>query len=147
MQSSVRWLSISVGFFLLGAAPAFAQSEASKTVTYVKVHGVAHKPSDTGDQNVTISLEINEKYYLIGDKVPEDLAPFRFRVKFLVNGKPVEAKITYPAGKIEKDKLLGDYTIYEGKVTCTGTIRRVAGDTSPVEVVVTMQGYPQQRGY
>src|SRR5438105_3558372 len=82
----------------LAAAPALAQPETSKTAAHVKIHGVADKPNDTGHQIVTISLEINEKYFLIGDKVPEDLAPSQFRVKFLINGKLAEAKITYPRG-------------------------------------------------
>ena len=138
-------LLIVVAVFCWATVPALAQSERSKTATYVKVQATAEKPNGTGHQVVTISLDIDEKYFLIGDKVPDDLAESRFRVRFLINGKPAESEITYPAGKIEKNKPLGDFTIYEGKVTCKGTIRREAGDTSPIELVISMQGYPQQR--
>jgi hypothetical protein len=138
---------ISVGVLLYAAGPVLAQPERSKTSSYVKVRGVANKPNDTGRQIVTVTLEIDENYILIGDKVPEDLATLQFQVKFIINGKPAEAEILYPRGKVEKDKVFGDYTIYEGKVACTGTVRRAAGDTSPIEVVVTMQGYPQRRTY
>lgn len=141
----IRRNLVAVVVLLCIALPATAQPAKSKTASYVKVRAIAHKPNEAGHQKVTIFLEVDEKYFLIGNKVPVELEPLRFRLKFMVHGKPAEAEITYPSGKIEKDRLSGDYTIYEGKVACRGTIRREVGDTSPVEIIITMQGYPKQR--
>jgi hypothetical protein len=136
------------GLLLMTVMPAglLAQPEKIKTATHVKVRAEATKPAD-GRQTVRIELEIDPDYYLIGNQVPELLAPSGFRVSFLVKEMPVAADIVYPPGTLKKNDIIGDYTKYRGKVVTTATVQRAAGDTGPLEVVLWMQGYPLRQTY
>ena len=49
-------------------------------------------------------------------------------------------KETYPKGELSPDKTVGNFFIYEGKVTITLQIKRASGDTSPLEANVAIQG-------
>jgi hypothetical protein len=124
-----------------------AQSEKSKTSTYAKVQAVASKPDANGRQVVTVTIDIDEGYFLIGHTVCDDMVPWQFKMKLQIEGKPLPAEIAYPSGTLEKNELVGDYTTYRGKIVATAVIRRTVGDTASMEVAVTMQGYPKSRGY
>ena len=136
-----------LGLLVYAACPAkvSAQPAEIKTATYVKVQAVASKPEDAGVQKVTVTLEIDKDYFLTGNQVPEGLEHSRCRVSFRIAGKAINAELVYPPGKLENDIGIENYTIYEGTVTITGTIRRAIGDTSPIEAIVRMRGLPQHR--
>src|SRR5262249_570923 len=88
MQSDRAWFIPEFGRVvvrLCAVLPAVAQPEKSKTAAYVKVQAVTDDPDGAGRQAFTISLEIDEKYFLIGDRVPGDLEELRFRVEVVVN--------------------------------------------------------------
>ncbi len=144
---SLGCLAISMVAVLCPALPIVAQPEKSKTGSYVKVHASADKPNAVGQQIVTVFLDIDDKYFLIGNMVPEDFEDARFQVRFLINGKPAKATISYPPGNVTKEKALGPYTIYEGKLACKAMIQRRVEDASPIEIAVSMQGYPKHRSY
>jgi hypothetical protein len=56
----------------------------------------------------------------------------------LIGGRKVEARISYPAGKLFRDEELGDFKIYEGNVTIGAMVRR--GDAQgPVSVQIKFQ--------
>ena len=147
MACSLGCLVISMVAALCPALPVVAQPEKSRTATYVKVHAIAEKPNAVGQQIVTVVLDIDDKYFLIGNMVSEDLEDVRFQVKFLINGKPANATISYPPGNVIKEKALGQYTIYEGKPACKATVQPQVEDTSPIEIAISMQGYPKTRSY
>src|SRR3954452_25303231 len=65
--------SICLTVIAIGPANLEAQSEKSKTATYVKIQATAGKPDNTGYQKVTVALDIDKKYFLIGNDVPEVL--------------------------------------------------------------------------
>ncbi len=46
--------------------------------------------------------------------------------------------ITYPAGKLQEDKGLGNYKIYEDTVTIKAHVVRAKGDTSPLTFEVAL---------
>ena len=53
--------------------------------------------------------------------------------------KPESVKVEYPKGKVQKDEVVGDYSIYEGKVEIKAKVQRAKGDSSPLEVKVKFQ--------
>ncbi|MBM4073630.1 MAG: hypothetical protein FJ271_32625 [Planctomycetes bacterium] len=124
-----------------------AQPERSKTGTYVRLNVVAARPDATGRQQVVVTLNIDKDYYLLGHDLSEDLKQSRLKVDFLVEGKPVAAMLTYPAGKRIDDETFGAYAIYLDQAVISGVVQRTAGDMRPLEIVVRMQGYPRLNAY
>ena len=90
----------------------------------------------TCNQTVTIALDIDKGWHLYANPVSNDtLTTVQTLVKF--PGK--EAKITYPPGKTVKDKVVGDYSTYEGKVTIKAQIKRSGDDKGPLEFTIRIQ--------
>jgi hypothetical protein len=117
----------------IGAAPKNDKSSAS----VVKVTATADKPDADGKQIVTITLAMDKDWHTYANPVGnEDLETTQTVVTIGAKVKPTEVKIDYPKGKLIKDSVLGNYSIYEDKVTIKATVRRAKGDTSPLEVSV-----------
>lgn len=78
--------------FLVCVSLSTAQAQKSETV--VKINATADKPDETGNQTVTITLEVDKPYHIYANPVGNDtLAPVQTKVTF----KDVEdAKVTYP---------------------------------------------------
>ena len=115
--------------------PVSAQPKGSDSV--VKATATASKPDADGKETVTITLTITDpKYHLYANPVGnEDFTSNQVVVSFK-NG--VTSKITYPAGEVEKDKIVGDYKVYNGKATITAVVKR-AKASDPIEVAVKVQ--------
>lgn len=121
----------------LAAGTVLAQAKKSDSV--VKATATASKLGDDGKQTVTITLDIEKPWHLYANPVEnEDVANAQTVVTVASKAKLASVKIAYPAGKLKKDKL-GDYKIYEGKVTIKAEIRRAKGDTGPLEVSIKLQ--------
>ena len=91
---------------------------------------------DQGKQTITLTLKVNEGWHIYANPVGnDDLAAAATTVK-VAKAKPKDVKIAYPAGKENKDKVLGKYHTYEGEVKIPVTVERAAGDTEPLEVSV-----------
>jgi hypothetical protein len=114
------------------------RADAGKKKSYTKVTAKASKPDADGKQKVTITMEIEKPWHAYANPVGlPDLEPAQTEVKIASkDGKLEEVKIQYPRGKEEKDSVVGNYRIYEEKVTITGLVRRAKGDTGPLEVTV-----------
>jgi DsbC/DsbD-like thiol-disulfide interchange protein len=126
-------LTLSVAVLL----PARAQQ---KSDAEVKVAVEAAKPDADGKLTITIDLHINKGWHIYSNPVGnEDLASAQTVVKVDGKNKPASVKISYPKGKTKMDKLVGDYVIYEGKVSIQAVVERAAGDTGPLEVSVRFQ--------
>jgi hypothetical protein len=124
-----------------------ARSDRGKTAGHVQV-AIGGGPIDrAGRQKVSVILQIEKGYHLIGRNVTKDLEPARLRIEFSQNGKAVQASSGYPFGKKVKDEILGDYTIYQGEVMIIAEVRRAPGETGPLEAVIRMQGYPDILAY
>jgi DsbC/DsbD-like thiol-disulfide interchange protein len=111
-------------------------ANAQNSDTVVKINAVADRPDEAGNQSVTITLEIDKPWHLYANPVGNDTyVPVQTKVTF----KDVEdAKITYPPGKLEKDKD-GDYRIYEGKVVIKAQVKRGKEKTGPLEYSIKVQ--------
>ncbi len=89
-------------------------------------------------QVVTLTLEVAKGWHLYANPVGNpDMLSSQTVVTLNDGGKPVEAKIKYPDGKVVKDKVVGDYNVYEGTVTITATL--AAAPAGQLEAVVAVQ--------
>jgi hypothetical protein len=124
----------------LAALPATARAQVKKSGDVVKVSATADKPDDKGAQKITITIAIDKPYHLYANPVgQEDLASAQTVVTVTGKSKLEDVKIDYPKGKVQMDKVVGDFNIYEDKVTITANVRRAKGDTEPLKVKVKLQ--------
>jgi DsbC/DsbD-like thiol-disulfide interchange protein len=108
-----------------------------KSDSEVKISATQAKPDGKGNQVVIVTLEHNKGWHTYANPVGNmDFDSNKTVVSLNANGKPVEAKIEYPTGKVTKDKVVGDYNVYENKVQIRAAIQRAPGDNSPLEVNV-----------
>ena len=131
-------LALAAGLVLAAALPALGQATGSDSV--VKAKATADKPGGDGKQVVTITLEVDPRYHLYANPVGNaDLESNQTVVTFTGKAKPETVKVSYPAGELVKDKVVGDYKIYKGKVTIKATVKRAKGDTAPLQLAVKLQ--------
>jgi uncharacterized protein len=121
-------------------AGTLVQARAVKSDSVVKVTASATRLDAGGNQVVTLNLDVEKPWHLYANPVGnEDLTDAATVVTVGAREKPEAVKVEYPEGKLEKDKAIGDYKIYEGKVTIKAQVRRAKGDTSPLEVSIKVQ--------
>src|SRR5262249_16174168 len=98
-------------------------AQGKKSDAVVKVKAEAGKPNADGTQPVHIHRNIEKGWHVYANPTgSEDLADTATTVTGGGNAK-VEG-VEYPAGKVVHDKTLGDYKVYEDKVTITAKVRR-----------------------
>ncbi|NBO91495.1 MAG: hypothetical protein EBV06_04145 [Planctomycetia bacterium] len=116
---------------LFCTAAVLAQGKSSDKV--IKATAVAGKALG-GTREVTITLDVDPKYYIyanpIGNKEFEEN-----QTAVTVTGKGKLVKVEYPTGESVKDKVIGEYYVYRGKVT----IKAVVEGTGPTEFAVKVQ--------
>jgi DsbC/DsbD-like thiol-disulfide interchange protein len=135
-----RRIALLALFGIVAATSQVLGQGAKKSDSVVKVSAAADKPDAGGRQTVTVTLAIDAGWHTYANPVGlEDLADTQTTISFTGNTKPEVLKIDYPAGKVVKDKTVGDYKIYEDKAAIKATVRRAKGDTSPLEVTVKFQ--------
>ncbi len=117
-----------------------AHAQLKKSDTVIRAEARAEPIAADNTQAVSITLTIDKGWHTYANPVENaDLADTQTSVTITSKNKLEGVKLTYPAGTLVKDKVLGDYRIYEGKVTIKATVRRVRGDTEPLEVAVKVQ--------
>jgi DsbC/DsbD-like thiol-disulfide interchange protein len=137
MKPAFRIATLALTFATLAGA---AQAQLKKSDGVVKAEAKADKIADDGTQVVTVTLTIDKGWHLYANPVGnEDLADNQVVVSLSSKNKLQDVKVEYPEGKVKKDKTVGDYKIYEGKVTVKATVRRAKDDTEPLEVAVKLQ--------
>jgi len=141
MSSIRRGLALAglaLAWALLASSPVVAQPKNSSSV--VKASVVADKIGADGKQNVTITLTVDPKWHIYANPVgnPEHEST---QTVVTVSGKakPTSVNVTYPAGELVKDKVVGDYKVYHGKVNIRAAVQRAAGDMGPLEVAIKVQ--------
>jgi hypothetical protein len=133
-------LALLLGVVLSQAANEAGAQGVQKSDAVVKVSAKADKPGDDGKQTVTVTLAIDKSWHLYANPVgQEDLAEAQTVMTVSAKEKPTDVKIDYPAGKVTKDKVVGDYKVYEGEVTIKATLKRAKGDASAPEVTLKFQ--------
>lgn len=113
----------------------------------VKIAAVAEKADGTGVQTVTLTLDHEKDWHTYANPVGnKELDGTQTTVKFAAKSPVEVVKLTYPKGKLEEDKVVGDYYVYEGKTTITAQLKRTPGDTSPLEASVFIQACNSKKG-
>jgi DsbC/DsbD-like thiol-disulfide interchange protein len=126
-----------LGTALLVLAAAHVQAGGKKSDSEVKVTATATKPDGAGKQVVTVTLAHNKGWHTYANPVGnDDFDGNKTVVTVFAKGKSLAAKVDYPAGKVTKDKIIGDYNVYENKTEIQAVVQRAQGDTSPLEVTV-----------
>jgi DsbC/DsbD-like thiol-disulfide interchange protein len=111
----------------------------SDKVVKVTVKADPDKPGADGQQVVTVTMVVDKGWHIYANPVGQkDLESAATVVKVGAKIPPV-LKVEYPKGKTVKDKVLGDYNVYEDKVAIKATVKRAEGDKGPLEVGVTFQ--------
>ena len=109
-------------------------AEAKKSDKVVKISTSADKIGADGKQTITFTLAIDETWHLYANPVGnDDLADNATRIQITGKNKPKEVKIDYPKGTLVKDAIVGDYSIYEGKITKWSELEAVAGAGNKLE--------------
>jgi thiol:disulfide interchange protein len=145
MNSLIRLVLLAgvVTAFLLNVASlplAGAQKGAKNSAAVVKATVKADKLDAGGKQKLTITLDIDKDWHLYANPVGlKDLEDSQTTVSITSKTKLEDVKIEYPAGKIHKDEVVGDYAVYEGKVMIQATVQRAKGDAGPLQVNIKLQ--------
>ncbi|MSR80897.1 MAG: hypothetical protein EXS11_09255 [Gemmataceae bacterium] len=128
--------------FLISAPDLWAEEE----VKVIKASIKAAEGKEPGSQLLTLTLHIASPFHIYANPVGlEDLENVQTTVK--VSGKTAlkSVKVDYPKGKLVKDKLVGDHSIYEGKVEIPIKVIRAEGDKGPLEVLIKFQACDEKR--
>jgi DsbC/DsbD-like thiol-disulfide interchange protein len=134
-----RWLVLLVLGFAFSAADT-GEAAPKKSDAEVKVTARADKPDPSGKQVVTVTLTINKGWHVYANPVGlEDLAAAATVVTIVGANKLDDVKVTYPAGTVIKDKVLGDYKVYEDKVEIKAVVQRAKGDSGALEATAKFQ--------
>jgi DsbC/DsbD-like thiol-disulfide interchange protein len=123
---------------LAGLLLPLAQAGSRKSDSVVKAKAAAS--ADGGKQVILVTLDIEPGWHVYANPVGnEDLAPAQTEIKVAAGGKAVPSQVQYPAGKLVKDKLVGDYQVYAGTVTIPVALQQAPNTGGPVDVSVSIQ--------
>jgi DsbC/DsbD-like thiol-disulfide interchange protein len=137
MKTAFRIAAVALALVTLAGG---ARAQLMKSDTVVKAEATADKVGADGAQAVTITLTIDKGWHVYANPAENaDLTDSQTTVSLTSKNKLDDVKITYPAGTLIKDKVVGDYRVYEDKVTIKATVRRAKGDTEPIDVAVKLQ--------
>jgi hypothetical protein len=120
------------------AGSAAGQAGAKKSDSVVKASATTTEPGADGKQMVTLNLEIEKPWHLYANPTPADFPGIPTTVT-VEKVKPGDVKVDYPPGKLVKDAVIGDYKVYEDKVSIKAIVQRAKGDKGPLEVSVRVQ--------
>jgi Disulphide bond corrector protein DsbC len=129
-----------VAISIFAAFTSFVCGQPQTSTSKVKITGEASKVDSEGKQTVTLHLDIAKGWHLYAN--PIDNADFKDAqtVVKVKAGSPLKsARIEYPPGMLVKDKVLGDYKVFEGMVDIKAHLVRNTGDNSPLDVSVDVQ--------
>jgi DsbC/DsbD-like thiol-disulfide interchange protein len=139
-------LALVLGVLLSQAGNEAGAQGAKKSADVVKISAKADKPDDNGKQTVTVTLTIEKPWHLYANPVgQDDLVSTQTVMTVKAKEKLDDVKIEYPAGKLLKDKVVGDYKVYEDEVTIKASVKRAKGDTSPLELTLKFQACDDKR--
>jgi DsbC/DsbD-like thiol-disulfide interchange protein len=123
----------------LTLSPTTAHAQ-KKSDSVVKATASADKPDPDGKQVVTITLTMDKGWHIYANPVGlSDLEEAQTLVTISGKEKPAGVKVEYPEGTLVKDKVVGDYKVYEDKTTIKATVTRAKGDTGPLEASIRLQ--------
>ncbi len=121
------------------------QAQAKRSEDVVKGTIKAEKPDAEGKQAVTITLDIDKEYHIYANPIGNEDLTSNQTTLTVVSGKAKLTSIEYPKGKLKKDEIIGDYYIYDGKITIKAVLQRTKGETGPIELGVKLMSCTSTR--
>lgn len=140
MRNNILTRFVAIGALLCAISTGQATAAPDDSSSVVKVTAKAGDVDDQGNQSVTVTIQINDKWHIYANPVgSESLAAAQTKVTF--KNKLEKTQVSYPPGKVVKDEFVeeGQYRTYEGKVTIKAKVRRVAGSKEPLQLVIQLQ--------
>jgi hypothetical protein len=136
-------LTLTIGAALVLTPGVPAQGKKSDSV--VKAKATAERPDRAGKQVVTITLEIDPKFYLYANPVGnEDFEDNRTEVTITGKSKPESVKVEYPPGSTKKEKGL-QYRIYKDRVTIKAVVTWGKAEPGPLGIAIKVQACDNNR--
>src|ERR1700722_15075312 len=109
---------------------------AGQSESHVKLTATAGKIDKDGRQTITIKMHVNDDWHAYANPVNnEDLEPNQTVVKVTSAKKLEDVSVAYPPGHRQMSGK-ESYQVYEGNVEILASVKRAAGDTSPLQVTV-----------
>src|SRR5436309_704727 len=129
MMPSIIVLSSLLGTSLHYPAPRTSKDHVNITIK-------ADEPID-GKRVVHLTLDIAKGWYMMANPVGNaEMTSEQTSVRFSSRGKPVSAKVDYPAAtRVVKNDVVGDFAIYEGTITIKATVTQ----TEDLEAILWMR--------
>jgi hypothetical protein len=125
---------------ILAATATEPSAQVPKSDSKVKITTKADKAGADGKQVVTLTLTIENGWHLYANPVGnEDFADNQTVVATVPKSRHEILKVEYPPGKVVKDKIIGDYKVYENTITIKTQVRRAKDSTDPLELNVKVQ--------
>ncbi len=132
MTRHIWWTGL--GLILMTLALVVPTGLAGGKLNPVQVTATAGKPDESGKQTITVKISIAKGWHIYANPVDnEEVDKAATEVTITAAGKPVAAKVSYPAGKELTDKSIGKFKAYEESVTIPAEI---AALDSPFEIQV-----------
>jgi uncharacterized protein len=121
-------------------------SGARKSDAVVKLAASAEKPGAEGRQTIAITLTIEKPWHIYANPVGlKSLEESQTTVRILHQGKELSAQVEYPKGTLVKDKIVGDYLVYEGEVRISAQVSRSKDADGPLDVEVHVQACTEKQ--
>lgn len=106
----------------------------------VKATATAEKPGADGKQIVKIKLAIDKGWHIYANPVGNEDHESAETVVRLVAPTTAKAKLEYPKGKLVKDKLVGDYSVYQSEAIVNAIVQWPKdAKPSPLEFSIKLQ--------
>ena len=123
-----------IGLAVTALAVLVHSSAAGGKLDPVKVQASAGKGA-ADKQVVLVELQIDKGWHIYANPVgQETLEGAQTEITIAGPGKPKLLKVEFPKGRKIEDKLVGDYSVYEGKVEVKVIVERAPGDKEPLEL-------------
>jgi hypothetical protein len=124
----------------LEPAPQAPGVDGKKSDSVVKVSAKAEKPSADGKQMIKLTMTIDKGWHVYANPIGnEDLESAQTKIT-IAGIEKSKTRIEYPKGKLVRDKLVGDYNVYDNEAVITVHVDwpKDAAPT-PLEISIKLQ--------
>jgi DsbC/DsbD-like thiol-disulfide interchange protein len=146
MQEEKMFRSMLLAGLVLSLQPLAACAQFKTSAEVVKAKAAASKVDADGNQVITVTLTVDKGWHLYANPVNnEAFEPNATEVTVSGKVKPVSVKAVYPKGQLQKDKDVGDMSIYTGTVSIKVNVKRAKGDKAPLALTVRINACNEKK--
>ena len=137
MVTRIALLVGTLGSAFLSNASYCVHAGTKRSDSVVKVSATTTHRDGAGKQLLSIILLHDKGWHTYANPIGiDEFENNKTIVTILLEGKPIDATVEYPAGTLVESSQIGNYRIYDNKVEIKAAVQRAQGDTSPLEVRV-----------